>query len=50
MSVRSGEFAKEWMLENAVGRPEYRMRRQIDAAHPIEVVGRRLRAMMKWLQ
>ena len=48
--IQNGQFAKEWMLENAVGRPEYRMRKKIEANHPIEVTGRKLRAMMPWLK
>ena len=48
--IQTGQFAKEWMLENTVGRPEYRMRKKIEAEHPIEVTGRKLRAMMAWLQ
>ena len=48
--IQTGHFAKEWMLENAVGRPEYRMRKKIETNHPIEVTGRKLRAMMPWLK
>jgi len=48
--VRSGEFAREWVLENQAGRPHYSRLLQRDLEHPIEKVGRELRARMSWLQ
>ena len=48
--VQSGEFAREWILENKVGRPVYNSFSRKDEVHPIEVVGKRLRAMMPWLK
>jgi ketol-acid reductoisomerase len=48
--IQTGQFAKEWLLENAVGRPEYSLRKHIEENHLIEVVGKELRKMMKWLQ
>jgi ketol-acid reductoisomerase len=48
--VQSGEFAKEWILENQAKRPVFNALRRQEAAHPIEEVGERLRAMMSWLQ
>jgi len=47
--IQTGQFAKEWLLENTVGRPEYYMRKNIEENHLIEVVGKKLRSMMKWL-
>ena len=47
--VQNGEFAKEWLLENQVGRPNYNARKRRDAEHLIEEVGARLRGMMSWL-
>ena len=47
--VQNGQFAKEWLLENQVGRPNYNARKRRDAEHPIEEVGSRLRGMMSWL-
>lgn len=47
--IQSGKFAKEWMAANASGQKEFANMRQRAAAHPIETVGRRLRAMMPWL-
>jgi ketol-acid reductoisomerase len=47
--VQDGTFAREWILENQAGRPVLEARRREEAQHPIEEVGRRLRAMMPWL-
>jgi ketol-acid reductoisomerase len=48
--VQTGEFAREWILENQAGRPVFNALRRIEAAHPIEEVGKKLRGMMSWLQ
>ena len=47
--VQNGQFAKEWLLENQVGRPNYNAKKRRDADHLIEEVGSRLRGMMSWL-
>ncbi len=47
--IRSGSFAREWILENQAGRPVYRALRNRDAEHLIEKVGKELRGMMSWL-
>ncbi len=48
--VQSGEFAREWILENQAGRPVFNALRRMEEEHPIEEVGARLRAMMPWLK
>jgi ketol-acid reductoisomerase len=48
--IRSGEFAREWILENRAGRPVYNAAKRREAAHPINEVGARLRKMMTWLE
>jgi ketol-acid reductoisomerase len=48
--IKSGEFAKEWLLENMVGRPMFKQSRKECAEHQIEVVGKKLRGMMPWLK
>jgi ketol-acid reductoisomerase len=48
--IQSGEFAREWILENQAGRPSFNALRRLEARHPIEEVGRKLRSMMSWLQ
>jgi ketol-acid reductoisomerase len=47
--IRSGAFATEWILENQANRPRYAKLLERDLAHPIETVGRELRARMSWL-
>ena len=46
--VQDGRFAREWLAENKAGRPNFERMRQADRDHPIEQVGRKLRAMMPW--
>ncbi len=48
--IQDGSFAKEWILENQAGRPVYNALKRMDEEHPIEEVGRELRAMMPWLK
>jgi len=47
--VQNGTFAREWALENMTGRPSYNALLRRGEAHPIEEVGRRLRAMMPFI-
>ncbi|MBI2881854.1 MAG: ketol-acid reductoisomerase [Candidatus Tectomicrobia bacterium] len=46
--IQTGEFAREWILENMTGRPVFNRRNAEDEAHLIERVGERLRSMMSW--
>jgi ketol-acid reductoisomerase len=48
--IRSGAFANEWMAECAAGKVRMKALADRDAQHPIEQVGRRLRALMPWLK
>jgi ketol-acid reductoisomerase len=48
--VQDGTFAKEWIIENQVGRPVFTSLRRKEAEHPIMEVGDRLRPMMSWLK
>ncbi|NLM21745.1 MAG: ketol-acid reductoisomerase [Peptococcaceae bacterium] len=48
--IQTGEFAKNWLLENQVGRPVFNARTRMDEEHLIEKVGKELRSMMTWLQ
>jgi ketol-acid reductoisomerase len=48
--IQSGEFAREWILENQAGRPVFKAIRLKEANHMIEQVGKRLRSMMSWLR
>jgi len=47
--VQDGTYARSWVLENLAGRPWFNTMRQREREHPIEQVGKRLRAMMPWL-
>jgi len=47
--IQDGSFAKEWMLENQANRPVFNALTRRGEEHPIEEVGRRLRALMPWL-
>lgn len=48
--IQSGEFAREWILENQAGRPVYNALKRHGLSHPIEEVGKQLRAMMPFLK
>ncbi|AEV15976.1 MAG: ketol-acid reductoisomerase [Thermus sp.] len=48
--IQTGEFAREWMLENQVGSPVLEANRRRWKEHPLEEVGARLRAMMPFLK
>lgn len=48
--VQDGTFARNWLLENSVNRPNFNARRRMEANHPIETVGKNLRGMMSWLK
>ena len=47
--IQDGEFAKEWLLENKVGRPSFNAIKRRQGDHPIEHVGKKLRGMMDWI-
>jgi ketol-acid reductoisomerase len=47
--IQSGEFAREWILENSAGRPVYNALLKKGEDHPIEEVGGKLRSMMSSL-
>ena len=47
--IQSGRFARDWVLENAAGQASFKAMRRKHAAHDIEMVGEKLRAMMPWI-
>ena len=47
--IQSGQFAKEWILENKANQPTFQAMRRRDREHQIEKVGKELRAMMPWI-
>ncbi|KMT21203.1 ketol-acid reductoisomerase [Clostridium cylindrosporum] len=46
--IQDGTFARNWLLENQVGRPGFNSVRRQESEHQIEVVGKELRKMMSW--
>ncbi len=48
--IQSGQYAREFILENRAGAPMLLAQRRNLAAHQIEVVGEKLRAMMPWIK
>ena len=47
--IQGGRFVKDFVLDNRAGQPELKAARKQAAAHPIEQVGTKLRAMMPWI-
>jgi ketol-acid reductoisomerase len=48
--IQSGEFAREWILENKAGLPVFQALEKQGWQHPIEKVGKELRQMMQWIE
>jgi len=48
-NIQTGEYAKRFILEGQSNYPEMTARRRLNAAHPIEQVGEKLRSMMPWI-
>jgi ketol-acid reductoisomerase len=47
--IQSGNFAREFILENQANRPVFNARLKQDSEHPIEIVGEKLRKMMPFI-
>jgi len=47
--IQTGQFAREWILENKAGAPAFKSIRRREKNIQIEEVGRRLRRLMKWI-
>jgi len=48
--IRTGRFAREWILESQAGGPVYNALTRAGETHQVEELGRKLRAMMPWLE
>ncbi|MGB3638365.1 MAG: ketol-acid reductoisomerase [Rivularia sp. (in: cyanobacteria)] len=48
--IQSGQFARDFVTENQTGKPGFTAMRRQEAEHPIENVGKDLRAMFSWMQ
>jgi len=47
--IQTGQFAREWILENRAGAPAFKSVRRRERNHLIEETGRRLRRLMSWI-
>ena len=47
--IQSGEFARQWILENKAGAPAFKATRRREREHPLEKVGLKLRKLMSWI-
>ena len=48
-NIQNGSYAKQFIAEGRLNYPEMTARRRLNAAHPVEQVGAKLRAMMPWI-
>ena len=48
--IQDGSFSTEWLLESQAGSPRFKTVRKLNDNHPLEEVGKRMRAMMPWLK
>ncbi|MBT3811525.1 MAG: ketol-acid reductoisomerase [Gammaproteobacteria bacterium] len=48
-NIQTGDYAKRFIMEGMTNYPEMTAKRRLNAEHPIEVVGAKLRAMMPWI-
>ncbi|MDR1480961.1 MAG: ketol-acid reductoisomerase [Planctomycetaceae bacterium] len=48
--IQTGEFAREWLLENKVNAPRFKRMRELQRKHQLEEVGRKLRKLMSWIE
>jgi len=49
-NIQNGDYAKKFILEGKTNYPEMTARRRLNAEHPIEIVGEKLRDMMPWIK
>ena len=47
--IQTGQFAREWILENKAGQPGFKATKRREREHPVEQVGKRLRGLMSWI-
>ena len=47
--IQTGQFAKEWILENKANAPGFKAMRRLEREHSIEEIGRQLRRLMSWI-
>ena len=49
VEIQNGTYAKNFVVEGRMNYPEMNARRRLNAEHPIEIVGAKLRSMMPWI-
>ena len=47
--IQSGQFARDWLLENKVNQASFQATRRRERSHELEAVGKQLRSMMTWI-
>src|SRR5262249_20236863 len=47
--IQTGEFVRDWVLENKASQAHFKATRRLESEHPIEAVGEELRAAMPWI-
>ena len=48
--IQTGEYAREFIMENQAGAPMLKTSRRLSSEHKIEVIGTKLRSMMPWIK
>ncbi|MBU3191704.1 ketol-acid reductoisomerase [Clostridium bowmanii] len=48
--IQNGEFARDWLIENQINRPNFNAIKRMELQHPIVEVGKELRSMMSWIK
>ena len=48
--IQNGEFARDWLVENQINRPNFNAIKRRELEHPIVGVGKELREMMSWIK
>jgi len=47
--IQTGQFAREWILENKANQPTFQAIKKRERTHQLEETGKQLRRMMKWI-
>jgi ketol-acid reductoisomerase len=48
--IQNGEFARDWLVENQINRPNFSAIKRRELEHPLVGVGKELRSMMSWIK
>lgn len=48
--IQDGTFARNWIMENQLNRPQFNAYKRRELEHPIVAVGAELRGMMSWIK